>query len=32
MPEKNNKQTIPGQTDHRRSDYITNKVLLVFSG
>lgn len=32
MPEKNNKQTIPGQTDPRRSDYITNKVLLVFSG
>src|SRR5699024_8865783 len=26
------KQTIPGQTDPRRSDYITNKVLLVFSG
>ena len=32
MPEKNSKQTIPGKTDPKRSDYITNKVLLVFSG
>lgn len=32
MPEKNSKQTIPGKADTRRSDYITNKVLLVFSG
>ena len=33
MPEKNNKQTrIPAKEDPRKSDYITNKVLLVFSG
>ncbi|MBS5150691.1 MAG: hypothetical protein Q4A63_01270 [Butyricicoccus pullicaecorum] len=33
MPEKNNKQTrISAKEDPRKSDYITNKVLLVFSG
>ena len=33
MPEKNNKQTkMPAKEDPRKSDYITNKVLLVFSG
>ncbi len=33
MPERNNKQTkIPAKEDPRKSDYITNKVLLVFSG
>lgn len=32
MPEKNNKQTMPGKADTKRSEYITNKVLLVFSG
>lgn len=32
MPEKNSKQTMPGKADTRKSDYITNKVLLVFSG
>lgn len=33
MPEKNNEQTrISTKEDPRKSDYITNKVLLVFSG
>lgn len=32
MPEKKNTQTTRGKNDSRRSDYITNKVLLVFSG